>query len=183
MNHCGTQMLETSKLVLRKFTAEDGEAIYKNWASDAEVTKYLTWPTHSTNAVSKMIAEAWANGYTDEKFYQWAIVLKENGDEPIGSISAVHVDDDVAAVEIGYCIGRTWWHRGITAEALQAVMDFFFDVVGANRVEARHDSRNPNSGKVMQKCGMKYEGTLRSNFRNNQGLCDSVYYALLKEER
>ena len=58
-----------------------------------------------------------------------------------------------------------------------------FDVVGFNRVEARHDSNNPNSGKVMQKCGMKYEGTQRSADRNNQGICDTSWYALLKDER
>ncbi len=57
------------------------------------------------------------------------------------------------------------------------------EVVGANRIESRHDSRNPNSGKVMEKCGMKYEGTMRSSDRNNQGICDACYYALLKSER
>ena len=50
---------------------------------------------------------------------------------------------------------RQWWHRGITSEALKAVMDFFFDEVEVNRVESRHDPRNPHSGMVMQKCGMK----------------------------
>ena len=58
--------------------------------------------------------------------------------------------------------------QGIVAEALKAVMDFLFDVVGANRIEARHDPGNPNSGKELEKCGMKYEGTLRSAGRNNQ---------------
>ena len=86
-------------------------------------------------------------------------------------------------VHIGYCIGRKWWHQGITSEALKAVMDFMFDVVGANRIESRHDPRNPNSGKVMQKCGMKFEGTMRSSDINNQGLVDASYYALLKSER
>ena len=62
-------------------------------------------------------------------------------------------------------------------------MDFLFDVVNVNRIEARHDPRNSNSGKVMKKCGMKYEGTLRCSDRNNQGVCDACYYALLKSER
>ena len=62
-------------------------------------------------------------------------------------------------------------------------MDYLFDVVNVNRIESRHDMRNPNSGKVMQKCGMKYEGTLRSAERNNQGVCDVCYYGLLKSER
>lgn len=61
-------------------------------------------------------------------------------------------------------------------------MNFFFETAGVNRIESRHDPRNPNSGKVMLKCGMKYEGTLRSSDRNNQGICDASYYALLKPE-
>lgn len=91
--------------------------------------------------------------------------------------------EDVSAVHIGYCIGKARWHKGITSEALNAVMDFLFEMVDVNRIEARHDPRNPNSGKVMKKCGMKYEGTLRSSDWNNQGICDACYYSLLKSER
>jgi phosphatidylserine/phosphatidylglycerophosphate/cardiolipin synthase-like enzyme len=68
-------------------------------------------------------------------------------------------------------------------EALKAVMDFFFDTVGVDRVECRHDPRNPHSGMVMRKCGMKYEGTMRNSDRNNQGICDASWYALLRSER
>ncbi len=182
MNHCGTQRLETERLILRRFVSEDAAAMYRNWASDDEVTKYLTWPTHPNIDVSKFVTEDWVNSYSDEKYYQWAIVLKENGDEPIGSISAVHMNEDIAMVHVGYCIGRAWWHQGITSEAMKAVMDFFFKEVGANRIEARHDPRNPNSGKVMEKCGMKYEGTMRCSDRNNQRICDACYYALLRSE-
>ena len=141
------------------------------------------WPTHTNIDVSKSVTEDWVNSYSDEKFYQWGIVLKENGDEPIGGISVVHMNEDISMVHIGYCIGRAWWHNGITSEALKAVMDYFFEKVEVNRIESRHDPRNPNSGKVMQKCGMKYEGTLRSSDWNNQGICDACYYALLKSER
>lgn len=183
MKHLGTQRLETGRLLLRRFVGEDAAAMYKNWASDDEVTRYLSWPTHPNADVSRSVTDSWANSYSDEKYYQWAIVLKENGDEPIGSISAVGMNEDVSMVHIGYCIGRAWWHRGITSEAMKAVMDFFFDEVGVNRIESRHDPRNKNSGKVMKKCGMKYEGTLRSADRNNQGICDACYYGLLRSER
>ena len=60
------------------------------------------------------------------------------------------------------------------SEALGAVIDFLFDEVGVNRVESRHDPRNPNSGAVMKKCGMKFEGTLRQSDRNNQGIIASA---------
>jgi Acetyltransferases, including N-acetylases of ribosomal proteins len=106
-----------------------------------------------------------------------------HGSDPIGSIAAVHMNDDIDMIHIGYCLGKTWWHQGIMSEALKAAMDFFFDKVGANRIESRHDPRNPHSGMVMKKCGMKYEGTMRRADRNNQGICDACWYALLRSER
>ena len=183
MKHCGTQMLETDRLILRRYVSEDAAAMYKNWASDSEVTKYLMWQTHSSEAVSQSIINEWLTEYSNDNYYHWAIVLKENGDEPIGDIAVVHMNEEVSMMHIGYCIGRDWWHQGITSEALKAVMDFLFDTVNVNRIESRHDPRNPNSGGVMKKCGMKYEGTLRSSDWNNQGICDACYYALLKSER
>ena len=183
MKHCGTQTLETKRLILRRFTVRDADAMYTNWASDPEVTRYLTWPAHAGVETSRAVLADWTAAYAQESCYQWAIVLKDRADDPVGSIGAVNVSDDIAAVQIGYCLGRRWWHQGIMSEALGAVMDFFFDAVGCNRVAGRHDPRNPHSGMVMQKCGMKYEGTQRSADRNNQGICDTSWYALLKDER
>ena len=183
MKHCGTQRLETDRLILRRYVNEDAAAMYKNWASDSEVTKFLMWPPHSSQEVSQGVTEDWVKLYSNENFYHWAIVLKDNGDEPIGDIAVVDIKENISTVHIGYCIGKAWWHQGITSEALKAVMDFLFNKVDVNRIESRHDPRNPNSGGVMKKCGMKYEGTLRSADWNNQGICDACYYALLKSER
>ena len=180
MNHCGTRQLETERLVLRRFVIADAEAMFRNWAYDPEVTTFLTWPAHACPEVSRAVLKDWTTAYAHQNYYQWAIVLKENGECPIGSISAVDLNDDLAIVHVGYCLGRPWWRRGIMSEALKAVIDFFFNEVGANRIEARHDPRNPHSGMVMQKCGMKYEGTLRSSDRNNQGICDACWYAILR---
>lgn len=182
MKHLGTKQLDTTRLMLRRFALEDARAMYENWASDPEVTQYLTWPAHSSLAVSETVTADWVSHYGEDNYYQWAIVLKELG-EPIGSIAAVRVDDRAQLVHIGYCIGRNWWHQGIMSEALRAVIDFFMDEVGVNRVESRHDPRNPNSGAVMRKCGMTYEGTMRQSDWNNQGICDASWYAILAEER
>ena len=78
--------------------------------------------------------------------------------EPIGSISAVKIDEAACSVEIGYCIGQPWWGQGLVAEAVLALMAFFFEQVGVQRVKACHHPDNPNSGRVMQKCGMTYDG-------------------------
>ena len=125
MKHLGTQTIETSRLILRRFELSDAGVMYKNWANDPEVTKYLTWPVHGSAEISAGILEDWISHYEEDTFYQWAIVLKELG-EPIGSISVVSRNDNVEMVHIGYCIGKKWWHQGIMTETLQAVIDFFF---------------------------------------------------------
>ncbi len=181
LTHKGTQTMETSRLILRKARMEDAAPMFANWASDPEVTKYLTWPAHGSVEMSQMVAERWIADYAKENYYQWIIVLKEL-DQPIGSISVVSQDDGAEKAEIGYCIGKAWWRQGIMTEALEAVMGFLFAEVGMGRIEAKHDSRNPHSGGVMRKCGMRYEGTARKSSRNNQGICDTACYAILREE-
>ena len=182
MNHCGTRMIETKRLLLRKFVIEDADAMFRNWASDKEVTKFLTWTVYTSLDAAIHILNEWTTSYEKPDFYQWAIVPKDVN-EPIGSISVVSTNEKTQMAEIGYCIGRLWWNQGITSEALRAVIDFMFDQVGANRIQAKHDVNNPHSGLVMKKCGMKYEGTLRSAAVNNQGVCDVSIYALLKSDR
>ena len=179
--HKGTQTIETRRLILRRAIYADAEPMFRNWASDPEVTKFLTWPTHSSIAVSEMVIGSWLQEYEKENYYQWMIELKEIG-QPIGSISVVRQNDRVEEAEIGYCIGRHWWHQGIMTEALAAVIEYLFTEVGLNRVAARHDPNNPHSGGVMRKCGMKYEGTNRACDRNNQGICDAAQYAILRSE-
>ncbi len=182
MTHKGTVTLETERLILRRFTMDDAEPMFRNWASDPEVTKYLTWPTHKHVDISHEVIKNWLSGYESESKYNWAVELKSLH-EPIGSIAAVKVEDNTNLVHIGYCIGKPWWHKGYTSEALTRLVRFFFEEVGANRVEARFDPRNPNSGKVMAKAGLKYEGTMRQADRNNQGgLCDASYYAILADD-
>ena len=183
LHHKGTVTIETERLILRRFTMEDAEAMYRNWASDDEVTKHLTWPTHTSVEISKMVLTDWTSHYPEPDFYNWAIVLKENGPEPIGNISVVGINKKVDAAIMGYCMSRTHWRKGIMAEALTAVIAFLFDEVGFNRVEADHAVDNPASGRVMEKSGMRYEGTHRQAVRTNCGIVDIKKWAILKSDR
>lgn len=181
MKHKGTIQLESERLLLRRFKIEDAKDMYNNWASDDEVTKYLTWTTHYSIDKTKLILTEWTNQYCYKDFYQWAIVLKENN-FLTGSIGSVDDDDNIDCIRIGYCISKEYWHQGITSEALSILIKFFFEEVEVNRIEAAHNINNPNSGKVMLKCGLKKEGVLRSVYKDNTGLADAAIYSILSKE-
>lgn len=181
MENKGTKRLETERLILRQMKASDAEDMFNNWASDPEVTKFLTWPPHASLEVTRATVERWGNSYSDPTFYNWAIELKDEG-TVVGNISVVRMNEKVESADIGYCMGTAWWGKGIMAEALKAVIDYLFAEVGLNRVAACHDKNNPNSGRVMDKAGMQVEGILRASGLNQQGICDMVWHSILRSE-
>ena len=182
MNKTGTQRLETHRLILRRYRIEDAEDMFSNWASDPEVTRFLTWPTHKSVDVTRYLLNDWIPRYEDGRYFNWAIELKETG-SVIGNIAVTILHEETEAAELGYCMGRAFWGRGIMPEAIRAVTDYLFDVAGLNRVEASHDVNNPKSGRAMEKAGLKLEGVHRAYGRNNQGICDVVIRALTKSDR
>ena len=182
MEHKGTKTIETERLILRAFTPEDAPAMYRNWTTDSEVTRFLTWPPHGSIETTRALAERWAKDAAEKPdYYQWAIVPKDLG-EPIGSLSVVRMAENIEEAELGYCIGRAWWGRGYVPEVVRAVIAFLIREVGFHRVSARHDTRNPNSGRVMQKAGMRFEGVLRAAGMCNSGRGDLAVYSILAEE-
>lgn len=182
VNALGTKTIETERLLLRKFTPDDADDMFNNWASDPDVTRYLTWPAHNCVDGTKWVLSMWIPQYEDGKVFNWAIYYKET-DEVIGNISVVQLDEGIESADIGYSLGKAFWGKGIMPEALKAVINFLFDEVGLNRIAAGHDVNNPKSGRVMEKAGMKKEGVLRQAGKNNTGICDVVHYSILKADR
>ena len=182
MKHLGTITLETQRLILRKTLESDYEPMFRNWANDERVTKYMTWaPYESAEQLKNTYHQYLLDSQEKLDFYDWKIVLKKSN-ELIGSIGVVKLSEDIEEAEIGYCLGASWWHMGIMTEAFQSVIQFMFEEVGVNRITATHDPRNPHSGDVMKKCGLLYEGTSRQAGKNMQGICDISRYAILKED-
>lgn len=179
--HKGTQTINTDRLILRKFEFDDAYDMFKNWANDIEVTKYLSWKPHNNVEVTKEIIAQWVSEYRNN-IYNWAIELKQFG-EVIGGISIVKLEEKDYSCEIGYCMSRKYWGNGIMSESLKAVIDYLFSETQFNRIVAKHDTNNIASGKVMVKSGMKYEGTLRQvKLRDNKDFYDLSLYAILKDE-
>lgn len=181
MIHKGTVHLETERLILRRYVLEDAEAMFRNWVNDPDVTRFLTWQPHGSIDVTRKILLSDIAKYEDLSHYQWAVMPKSLT-EPIGGINVVRTDESCHCFEIAYRMGKAWWNQGFASEALTAVIKFLFEQVGANRIAATYDTRNPNSGAVMRKCGMSYEGTLRQSGYNNQGIYDAAYYSILAED-
>ena len=182
MNQTGTQAIETHRLILRPFRIEDAGDMFDNWASDPEVTRFLTWPPHASMDITRKVLQDWISRYGNGSYFNWAVVWKESG-RAIGSIAVVKLEEAIEAAEIGYCLSRAFWGHGIMPEALRAVIGYLFETAGLNRITAGHDVNNPNSGRVMEKAGMKREGILRGSGRNNQGICDVALYAMMRSDR
>lgn len=182
MNHLGSKVLHTERLTLRPFGQEDAQAMFRNWASDADATEYVTWYAHSDMEVTQSILKVWTAQYLEkpDHTYKWAIQLEG---VVIGDISLVTLDESIQSCEVGYIIGKAYWGQGIVTEALGRVLAFLFDEVGMNRVFLRHDVRNPASGRVMEKNGLTHEGIFRESFRRKDGsLGDMANYAILRSE-
>ena len=179
LNHVGTITLETERLILRRFTADDTEAVYNNWTSDNEISKYMRWEHHKNINETRIKIDDWLERYNKNNFYQWAIIIK-GSDEPIGAIGLFIVNESDKCGDFGYCISRKYWGRGITTEALRVVLNFAFEVVGFNRIESYHSINNPASGKVMINAGMKFEGLARQKYKSNVGFEDCNMYSMIR---
>lgn len=169
MRHIGTKTIFTPRLILRRMTVQDAGAMYANWASDPEVTRWLRWPPHESAGATAELLRSWEAGYADPENYQWGIVLREGG-ELIGSISLMRGETGSSASwqaggldfsdgewEPGYCIGREWWGQGYTTEALSAVCRYWFCEAGGAWLGCCHAVQNPASGRVMQKADFVYD--------------------------
>lgn len=178
-HHKGTVTLKTERLTLRKFKKSDYKDIF-TWASNPKVNRYVSYLPHKELADSKKIAGLWADEAKQMDSYNWAI---EYEGRVIGNIDVVRHDNLWEAV-MGWQIDAPFWNKGIMTEAATAVFDFLLCEVGFHRISAGHDTRNPASGKVMEKLGMKKEGLFPQYYykKGARGTGDAQKYGILKEE-
>ncbi len=180
MNHAGTKLIKTARIDLRKIELEDAEMMFRNWASDDEVSRYMRWTTHKNLDETREIIKNWFEGYKNDNKYHWGICL-ENG-EMIGSVGVMLIAEYDFKAELGYCISRKWWGQGYTGEAVKAVINYMFSNTDIERIEAYHSVNNPASGKVMVKAGMYKEGFARHKYKNRDGFQDCYLYGIIREE-
>ena len=159
MNHCGTQVIETKRLVLRPFVLADAADLLELWIADPAVQGEYGEPTYETMDAVETLLRKWIAGYESPAFYRWAMIEQESS-RCIGQIAFCRVYEDCRAAEIEYCVGRSRWGRGYAGEALAAVIDHIFANADFAWLEAYHRAENEKSGRVLQKSAMALTDTV-----------------------
>ena len=177
MKSIGTETITTERLKLRRFHIGDIEAIFKNYGSDINVNRYISFAPCLTLQATKEFIEMHIKQYdSNPDFYGWAITLS---DEVIGSIGLFNINES-GQCELGYSIGSAWWGKGYATEAAKAVLEFAFKKIQVHRIYASHHIENTASENVLKKIGMYYEGTMRDGQKNQDGTySDLKLYAVL----
>ncbi|WP_026690100.1 GNAT family N-acetyltransferase [Alteribacter aurantiacus] len=175
--------LETERLLLRKVTMNDVEAIY-TYGSDEEVAKYVTWPTHKSISDTEEFVSFVSfvlSRYKNNDVAPWAIEEKATG-KMIGTIDFVWWRPFHRTAEIGYVLSRDYWGGGITTEAAREIVNFGFTKMNLIRIQARCFKENTPSKRVMEKVGMVFEGTHRKAMLIKDQHRDLDTFAIVKEE-
>ncbi|HEY0157238.1 MAG TPA: GNAT family protein [Thermoanaerobaculia bacterium] len=169
--------LRTERLLLRPFQPSDAAAV-QQLASAYEVALNTAsiphpYPDGAAEGWIAMLPEQFEKG----ELHNFAMVF---GEHLIGSIGLMMKGDGIA--EIGYWVGVPFWGRGYASEAGRELVRYGFEECGLRRIYAGHYGRNAPSGRVLQKLGMQYEGTLRQHMYKWGEYLDVVYYGLLRDE-
>ncbi|MCL2425159.1 MAG: GNAT family N-acetyltransferase [Oscillospiraceae bacterium] len=149
-----TPRLETERLILRPLKISDAQTVYDNWTTDPEVSRYMRWSTHSSIEETKTWLTTAESSLNSEEAYDWGFEFKETG-ELIGSCG-MYVRNDDNIFEIGYCIMKKYWGKGIASEVSKAMLEFAINELGERKFYATHDKDNLASGKVLEKLGFIY---------------------------
>ena len=171
-------VLETERLRLRGWTLEDLDDFYE-YAKRLDVGPDAGWKPHACKEESEKILRSFI-----ENDDIWAIELKENS-KVIGSVG-LHKDTSRSGINskmLGYVLSKVYWGQGIMPEAVKAVIKYAFEEERLELISVQHFRFNSKSKRVIEKCGFKYEGTLRKGRKLFNGkVVDLVCYSMLKEE-
>jgi RimJ/RimL family protein N-acetyltransferase len=151
MTNENTPTITTERLILRRFTADDAEALFE-LLRDEETNTFLPWfPLKSLEEARDFLQRRFLDYYEKASAYRYAVCLKAD-DKPIGYVCLA--DDE--SRDLGYGLKKEFWHKGIATETARAVAERIKNA-GYTYITATHDVNNPRSGEVMKKLGMTYK--------------------------
>lgn len=172
--------LETPRLILRQIQPGDAEAIYATFSDEVVMEFYGELPHRSVDDSRELIRrqQEW---YARREGIRWGITRKGE-DGMVGSCGLFKFDEEASRAELGYELGRAYWHQGIMSEALDAMLTFAFKALEVHRIEAVVDDDNVRSKGLLRSLGFTHEGTLRERFYFRDRFWDEHYFGLLSDE-
>ena len=172
--------LTTDRLVLRWIEERDGASLRKVFG-DPEVVRYWSSPALPDDAAAVALAREIQELFRQRLLFQWGIAGRDD-DRLLGTATLWRVDLPHRRAEVGFALAREAWGKGLMSEALRALLDHAFDVLGLHRIEADTDPRNRRSLALLERLGFRREGYLRERFHVAGELQDSVVLGLLRAD-
>ncbi|HEY32229.1 MAG TPA: GNAT family N-acetyltransferase [Dehalococcoidia bacterium] len=180
MNEKKRPKIETERLRLRPFTLDDAPEVQRLVGDRDIASTTITIPHPYEDGMAEQWISTHQERFDKGEAVPFAITHGKQG-YLIGSIG-LHIAKEFDRADLGYWIGKPYWNQGYCTEAAQAVIQYGFEVLGLNRITANHITRNPASGRVMQKLGMKHEGYLRQHSKKWGNYDDVEVYRILRSE-
>ena len=171
-------VLKTERLLLRRITKDDVYDVF-DYSSSENLTKYLLWYPHKTITYTSKYLSVVNKLYKKVKFYDWGIEFEGR---MIGTVGFTRLDLNNAIGEIGYVISEKYAGCGIATEAAKRIIEFGFNELSLNRIEARYIKENLGSKRVASKAGMREEAVIRSGIKLKGEYKDLVISSVLKDE-
>lgn len=171
--------ISTERLNLREIKQEDAKSIYK-LLSDPEVIKHDTFELFTNIKQAEDMINWFSNEYKQKRAIFWGISLK-NESEVIGFCKC-EVEIPKVRADLGYDLRSEFWNMGIMTETLGAIIDYTFNTIGVNRIEATVSTENNASIRVLEKLGFVKEGILRERSYWKGNCHDMMMLSILKNE-
>lgn len=172
-------ILPTSRLLLRPFLPWDAATVQALAGVQDVAVNTLNVPHPYPDGAAEAWIESHAQAWEVGRCLILAVTTEDDG--VVGTVS-MQVEADHQRGELGYWIGQPFWARGYATEAARAVLGFGFDELLLNRIQARHLTRNPASGRVLQKLGMRFEGIHREHVHVWGSFEDVAMFGLLRSD-
>jgi len=173
--------IKTDSLILRSFALYDAAELQRLIGERDIAARTINIPHPYEDGMAEEWIGKHQENFEKEVDIHFAIVDGKEG-FLIGGIGIININKEYDNAEIGYWIGLPFWGNGYCTEAAKAVVKYGFEVLGLHRIHAQHFTRNPASGRVMQKIGMKYEGCLRQCVKKWDRFEDMNFYGILRSE-
>lgn len=171
--------ITTERLILRPFTETDADKMFKSWTWDERVSRYCRWHPHKSVEETQVLLNHYLQKAKNGFDFRWGIELKSDR-SLIGIIDVVDFSHDNRIVNVGYNLAFEHWHKGYATEALKSVIKHLFNN-GVEKIIAEHHIDNPASGRVMEKCDMRFIKLSKTQAKfDSDTLCDVKVYEIIK---